>query len=118
MLLKNFIEKIKSGAEISFAETMAVIAENYNYQATSFSNGLAEAVLSNPAGQNEGSCKIFAFAQLNQLTPEQTLSLFGDFYRVDVLQNPAANNHQNIRNFIKYGWEGIHFNAAPLTPKT
>ncbi len=110
MNLTDFLAQIKENTPVSFAETMAVIAENYVYSPTAFRNG----ELDNAAGQNEGSCKIFAFAQLNELTEEQTLSLFGDYYRVDVLQNPDANDHQNIRQFMEQGWAGIVFENAAL----
>ena len=115
MSLASFLEKIKNNAAVSFDETMAVINENYHYQPTEFSNGLGEQCLINKAGTNEGSCRIFAFAQIHQLDQQQTLNLFGDYYRVDVLANPTGTGHQNIRNFMQYGWEGIHFNGEALT---
>lgn len=116
MSIDLFLEKIKNNEVINFDETIAVISENYHYQATEFSNGLHENILINKAGTNEGSCKIFAFAQVYQLTQQQTLNLFGDYYRLDVLNNPDGTTHQNIRNFIKYGWEGIHFAGNALSP--
>ncbi|MGR9115974.1 MAG: HopJ type III effector protein [Gammaproteobacteria bacterium] len=117
MSLTAFLEKIKSHKKVSFNETINVISEFYDYQATEFSNGLDENVVINKAGQNEGSCKIFAFASLNGLDQQQTLNLFGDYYRQDVLNNPEGTDHQNIRNFMRYGWEGIHFKGAALTAK-
>lgn len=116
MKLEKFIEKITQGETISFNETIIIITENYHYQPTEFSNGIGDDVLVNPAGTNEGSCKIFAFAKLQQLNQHQALSLFGDYYRVDVLQNPKGTNHQNIRKFMQHGWEGIRFKGAALTP--
>lgn len=116
MSIDLFLDKIKNNACISFDETIAVISENYHYQATEFSNGLNETILINQAGTNEGSCKIFAFAQIHQLTQQQTLNLFGDYYRLDVLNNPDGTNHQNIRNFIKYAWKGIRFTGKALIP--
>lgn len=115
MTKKEFLNRISNNETISFDDTMAVIADNYNYQATEFSNGLGDDILVNAAGTNEGSCKIFAFAQLHQLNQDQTLQLFGDYYRQDVLQDPQGTGHQNIRLFIKYGWEGINFSGTVLT---
>lgn len=89
---------------------MAVIADCYDYTPTTFTNGDAK----NVAGTNEGSCKLFAFAQLNSLTEAQTLHAFGDYYRVDVLKNPEGSDHANIRNFIKTGWQGINFEGTAL----
>ncbi len=117
MSLSQFINEIKSNNPVSLDETIAVITENYHYQPTEFSNGLDTNTVINAAGINEGSCKIFAFAQINQLTQQQTLNLFGDFYRKDVLGNLAGEGHQNIRNFIHSGWKGIDFSGQALILK-
>ncbi len=117
MPLSDFLQQIKNNDNISFDQTIATITENYIYTATEFSNGLAAAKLINTAGANEGSCKIFAFAQINHLNQQQTLNLFGDFYRKDVLEDPSGDGHQNIRKFMQFGWEGIHFSAPALATK-
>lgn len=117
MSLSDFLQRIKNNEKISFDQTITIITENYTYTATEFSNGLAAAKLINTAGSNEGSCKIFSFAQINQLNQQQTLNLFGDFYRKDVLEDPSGDGHQNIRNFIQFGWEGIDFSAPALATK-
>jgi hypothetical protein len=110
--LKNFLDKIKNNQFVSFPETIAYIDENYTFTPTTFKNGNQI----NNTGENNGSCKIFAFAQLNQFTKEETLSLFGDFYQ-DVLNTPNATDHQNIRNFMIFGWEGIQFEGEVLRAK-
>jgi hypothetical protein len=110
--LNNFLDKIKSNQFISFPETIAHIDENYIFTPTTFKNGNQV----NTAGENNGSCKIFAFAKLEQFTQEETLSLFGDFYQ-DVLKTPDATDHQNIRNFMIFGWEGIQFEGEVLRAK-
>ena len=115
MNLDTFIKKIIANESVTFSETMAIIDEHFQYQASQFHNGLGKDRLTNTAGTNEGSCKIFAFARLQQLDKLQTLALFGDYYRLDVLSNPEGNDHQNIRNFIKYGWDGITFDQEPLS---
>jgi len=117
MSLAAFIEKAKQQQPISFNETIEVITAHYDYQPTEFSNGLGEDALISPAGTNEGSCKIFTFAQLHQLDQQQTLNLFGDFYHTDVLNDPNGTSHQNIRNFMRDGWAGIQLNGTALTPK-
>ncbi len=117
MSLTVFLEKIKNTTAVSFDESMAAITENYHYQPTEFSNGLHEYKLTNLAGTNEGSCRIFAFAKLHGFNPQQTLNLFGEFYRRDVLNNPEGSDHQNIRLFMRYGWEGVVFNGVALTPR-
>jgi len=116
MTLAAFLEKARNIADISFAESIQTINDHYIYQATEFSTGLAASKLVNQAGTNEGSCRILAFASLNCLSEEQTLNLFGDYYRQDVLNNPEGNDHQNIRNFMRDGWAGVVFEGVALLP--
>lgn len=118
MTINALLEQLNSQPDtIEFNDVMDVIAENYQYQATTFSNGQGDAQVVNQAGTNEGSCRLFAFAKLQGLDQAQTLALFGRFYREDVLQHPDGNDHGNIRNFIKFGWDGINFEGTPLTAK-
>ena len=118
MNLSEFKEKITQNAAISFSETIKVITDNYQYTPTEFTNGLNADAVINAAGTNEGSCKIFAFALLNELSESQTLNLFGDYYHKDVLLSPEGTDHANIRTFMKYGWAGISFNGAALSSLT
>tara|TARA_R110001583_G_scaffold67490_7_gene192897 strand:- start:6092 stop:6436 length:345 start_codon:yes stop_codon:yes gene_type:complete len=114
MLINTFLEKLNHTPEsIEFSETMAVIEENYRFLEVAFVNGEQK----NASGENSGSCKLFAFAQLQQFSKEQTLACFGDYYRIDVLQNPDANDHQNIRQFMINGWSGISFSTQALMAK-
>lgn len=112
MTLADFLTQIKAKNAVNFADTIAVINENYSYQPTAFRNGEFE----NAAGQNEGSCKIFAFAKLQKLNETETLQLFGDYYRVDVLEHSDGSDHQNIRQFMQHGWAGILFENETLKP--
>lgn len=110
----EFINKVEENpTSISFAETIAEIDSNYTFTPTAFKNGNQF----NNAGENNGSCKIFAFAKLNHLEKDETLSLFGSYYFDDVLKNPEGNDHQNIRNFMSFGWEGILFEGEALELK-
>ncbi|WP_438970263.1 HopJ type III effector protein [Methylophaga sp.] len=114
MQLQDFLTQLSSAPEtIEFDDTMAVIDAHYDFAPTAFSNGNCD----NEAGQNNGSCKILAFGQLNDLSPQQTLACFGKFYRDDVLANPNGQDHQNIRQFIKSGWSGVVYAGQPLTLK-
>ncbi|MGY8913958.1 MAG: HopJ type III effector protein [Flavobacteriales bacterium] len=92
---------------------MAVIEDNYYFDPVKFINGN----LVNEAGQNSGSCKIFSFAKLQDLNKSETLACFGDYYHHDILQNPFGEDHQNIRNFMRTGWEGMTFEREALTKK-
>jgi HopJ type III effector protein len=103
----------KSSEEIMFKDVIAFIDEHYDFTPTKFTNGNTV----NEAGQNNGSCKVFSFARLNDLSKQETLNLFGEFYREDVLKNPDGTDHQNIRNFMQSGWEGICFEGKALKRK-
>lgn len=108
------LEQLKTSPEtIQFKEVIAYIDENYNFTPTKFTNGNTV----NEADQNNGSCKVFSFGKLNNLSKEDVLNLFGEFYREDVLKNPEGTDHQNIRNFIEFGWAGISFEGEALTRK-
>jgi len=112
--MKSFLEKIKTSPENnSFENTIATIDKNYFFTPCEFRNG----DLLNTENQNNGSCKIFAFARLHNLTEQQTLHCFGDYYRTDVLKHPDSTDHQNIRHFIQQGWSGIDFVKQPLSKK-
>ena len=113
-LMKQFLQTLKTTPDsTTFNDTIAVIDAHYDFTPTAFRNG----ELQNEAGQNNGSCKVFSFAKLHNLTPQQTLHCFGAYYRDDVLKHPQGTDHQNIRNFIKTGWEGIVFQGNALTLK-
>ena len=112
MEISGYIDKVKTAPDtLEFNELMVLIEAKYTFTPTEFSNG----DYLNTADQNQGSCKLFSFAQLNGLSKEETLACFGAFYREDVLQNPDADNHQNIRNFMQSGWDGIKFSSEALS---
>lgn len=95
---------------VDFKTVMAVIDAEYDFTPTRFTNG--DQI--NEANTNNGSCKIFAFGQRHGLSEQATLHAFGDFYTQDVLQNPEGTDHQNIRNFMRTGWAGVHFDGEAL----
>ena len=97
MTLNAFLAKLADTPTlIEFTDTMAVIEQNYHFTPSVFNNhGLISS-----ANENNGSCKIFAFAKLNQLSKQNTLDCFGAFYRDDVLKHPDAHDHMNIRTFM------------------
>ncbi len=114
MTLEHLLTQLKNDpGNTTFDDVISVIDNNYNFTPSEFSNGN----LLNAANQNNGSCKIFAFAKLHNLTEDQTLNCFGDYYRKDVLEHPEADDHQNIRNFISTGWKGIKYTCDALSLK-
>jgi len=114
MTLNAFLAQlIASPSSIEFNDTMAVIEAHYEFSPTQFSNGS----ILNQTGDNNGSCKIFAFGLAQDLSEQQTLACFGAYYRDDVLAHPQGDDHQNIRNFMLSGWDGIHFEGQALIAK-
>ncbi|WP_234495492.1 HopJ type III effector protein [Vibrio maritimus] len=112
--MEKFLELLAAQPnDVMFEQTMQVIDEHFEFSPVSFTNGETQ----NQAGQNNGSCKIFAFAKIKELDEQSTLACFGQYYRDDVLKNPNGNDHANIRNFIKHGWAGIRFDGVALTAK-
>lgn len=108
----ELIEKLKRG-QVDFNIVMQVIENYYDFTPSEFKNGQTI----NIENTNNGSCKIFAFGQLNGLSKQATLNAFGRFYTEDVLKHPENEDHQNIRNFIEFGWDGIRFEKTALAVK-
>jgi len=114
MTLDTFLTKLTTSPnDIAFTETMAIIDATYIFTPTQFSNGNTV----NQAGENNGSCKIFAFGLKQGLSESQTLACFGAYYRDDVLAHPQGDDHQNIRHFMRSGWAGIDFENDALSIK-
>ena len=103
---------------VHFNQVLEVIDNYYDFTPTRFTSGEGAHQRINEAGTNEGSCKVFGFALLHSLDRAQTLHCFGDYYRVDVLQNPEGVDHGNIRNFLRSEWAGIEFDVPPLALKS
>ena len=103
----NNLLKDLSKQSIAFKDVIEFIEGHYQHHATAFKNG----DVYNDAMQNQGSAKVFAFGQLHNLTKEETLQLFAEHYHA-VLKHPDGIDHQNIRQFIAHGWEGIAFEQA------
>ncbi len=114
MKLETLLEKISEQPNnIEFTDVINTIDAEYTFTETAFTNGLQK----NLAGENSGSCKLLSFASLHKLSEKQALSLFGDYYRKDVLENPEGKDHQNIRQFMQHGYKGLTFENHALTPK-
>ena len=114
MTIPEFKTKLKTTnlTAITFKETMQVIEDHYNFNPTAFLNG--DTI--NNAGENNGSCKLFAFAMHQELTKEATLFSFGEYYQ-SVLDDKNGTSHQNIRNFMQTGFKGLSFENEALTLK-
>lgn len=98
--------------QIQFKDVLAFIDARYQHTATAFKNGTNH----NQATENQGSAKVLFFAQLHDLSVEQTLSLFAEHYQA-VLNTPDGKDHQNIRQFMQHGWAGVKFDGTVLIEK-
>jgi hypothetical protein len=112
MTQEEYLEALRSGAQMNFADLIELIDKNYNYTPASFING----DLQNSVTENQGSAKLFCFGAIHQLTQLEALHCFGEHYQ-GVLNDPKGDAHQNIRNFIIYGWEGLKFDSPVLVEK-
>jgi hypothetical protein len=110
-MVKEILAKLESG-EAKFIDVINYIESKYTHTPAAFKNGLQN----NAADQNQGSAKVFAFAKLESLSQEDTLKLFAEHYNA-VLDTPNGEDHQNIRQFMINGWEGIEFENDALTSK-
>ncbi|MCG8794779.1 HopJ type III effector protein [Tenacibaculum finnmarkense] len=114
MTLQEFKNKLRNTPkELDFSDTINVIEENYNFTPSAFKNGDLE----NTSTQNLGSCKVLSFAIKQQLSKEETLACFAQYYFIDVLETPNGAGHQNIRNFMNTGFDGLVFDTETLVEK-
>lgn len=110
-MVQDLLQQLQAG-EAKFVDVIQHIEARYTHTPTAFQNGQQH----NAATENQGSAKVFSFAQLNQLDQQQTLNLFAEHY-ASVLATPDASDHQNIRQFMQNGWDGIQFEGVALTAK-
>eukprot|EP00965_Chrysotila_dentata_P041760 1385195-Pleurochrysis_carterae.AAC.1 len=112
---KKVVDKMRSdtSAMLQFEEVMSAIEDSFEVTEVSFSVGDTESA----TGENMGSAKIFSFGKLAGLTEEETLRLFGQYYK-DVLDTPNGSDHANIRSFMASGWAGVKFPwGLAISPK-
>ena len=110
-MAQTLLAQLKDGSA-KFADVIAFIEARYQHTPTAFQNGAQF----NAATENQGSAKVFSFAQLEGLNQADTLSLFAEHY-ASVLATPEGTDHQNIRQFMQNGWNGIKFEGDALTAK-
>lgn len=109
--LSVLVEKAKSN-NLFFQETLEFINLFYIHTPGAFRNG----EMFNGPDENQGSARVFAFAKKNHLDQATTLALFAEHYQ-SVLADPDGSNHQNIRQFMINGLEGIAFDDEVLVKR-
>ncbi|WP_130804087.1 HopJ type III effector protein [Acinetobacter ihumii] len=107
----ELLTQLENG-QAKFSDVLAHIEARFNHTPTAFKNGQQH----NAATENQGSAKVFSFAQIEGLDQAQTLSLFAEHYAA-VVSTPEGTDHQNIRQFMQHGWDGISFEGQALTTK-
>ena len=110
-MTQNLLAQLKDGTA-KFADVLAFIEAHYQHTPTAIKNGAQ----SNAATEHQGSAKVFSFAKLQGLNQADTLSLFAEHYAA-VLTTPDATDHQNIRQFMQHGWDGVTFDGTALSAK-
>ena len=110
-MAQSLLAQLKDGSA-KFADVLAFIEARYQHTPTAFQNGTQLTA----ATENQGSAKVFSFAKIEGLNTEDTLSLFAEDY-ASVLATPEATDHQNIRQFMQNGWDGIQFEGDALTAR-
>ena len=101
------------GSDVMFEDVMEMVDKWYETQLLEFTNG---DVVNKPS-ENDGSARVLSYAALSNLGKDDTLKLWGQYYR-EVKDDPDGDSHSNIRSFMKTGWEGVPFeNGIALTKK-
>lgn len=105
------LQQLQNG-EAKFADVLAHIEAHFVHTPTAFQNGAQ----SNAATENQGSAKVLSYAKIEGLNQADTLSLFAEHYDA-VLNTPEGTDHQNIRQFMQHGWDGVAFEGKALQAK-
>ncbi|APV37270.1 HopJ type III effector protein [Acinetobacter soli] len=105
------LQQLQNG-EAKFADVLAHIEAHFVHIPTAFQNGAQ----SNAATENQGSAKVLSYAKIEGLNQADTLSLFAEHYSA-VLNTPEGTDHQNIRQFMQHGWDGVAFEGEALQAK-
>jgi len=107
----EFLQQLPQ-TDFVFETTLEFIEAHYTFTASAFNN----VGVINSDKQNQGSCKVFAFGQLFELTQQQALQCFGQHY-LDVLATPEVDNHLHLRLVLKDGLADLPFDHFPLEKK-
>ena len=110
-LVNDLLVQLEAGTA-QFSDVISLIDMHYQHTPTAFQNGAQH----NSTEQNQGSAKVLSFAKLNGLDQTQTLRLFAEHYQ-SVVATPEGADHQNIRQFMVNGWDGVTFEGEALAGK-
>lgn len=111
MNTEQYLEKLKSGEGMQFADFTDLIENEYNFTAVGFTNG----DLSNGDDENQGSAKVLCFGIMHELGENEVLRCFGEHYQSVLGSLADRTSHLNIRNFMRTGWQGVVIDPSALT---
>jgi 3-hydroxyisobutyrate dehydrogenase-like beta-hydroxyacid dehydrogenase len=110
MKLDAFLKQLNDDpASVTLDMALSTVGENYEFTPCGYTLGGVRF-----EADKTRSCQLYAFGLLHKLTRQQTLACFGHHYHDDVLKNPQGTDHQTVRLFMKYGWDGLKLDAMPL----
>ena len=113
MNTQQYIEQLRSGAQMKFSDFIDLIAREYSFSNIAFENS----GVFNSKDENQGSAKVFCFGLMHSLSEREVIKCFGEYYQ-SVLDSPQdQSSHLNIRSFMNSGWGGVTIDFAALTIK-
>ena len=113
MNTKEYLQNLKSGAQMKFSDFLDLIEQEYTFSNIAFTNN----GLTNSKDENQGSAKVFYFGLMHSLDEKDVIRCFGEHYK-SVLESPKdVTSHLNIRIFLKTGWEGVSIDKKALSVK-
>mgnify|MGYP002715060916 CR=1 FL=1 len=83
--------------DYAFSETLAFVAEHYDYQPSAFRNGDVE----NAAGQNEGSCKTLGLALLEGLSQGELVRAADAVVKDAILEGASKVSPDALRDALQ-----------------
>ena len=112
MNTSEYLEQLRSGVKMDFSDFTNLIDQEYEFLNVAFTNS----GLVNSKEENQGTAKVFCFGLIHSLSESDTLRCFGEHYQ-SVIEDSNGTSHQNIRNFMKTGFDGLAFESEVLSSK-
>ena len=109
-MAQELLAQLQAGTA-KFSDVLAYIEARYQHTPTAFQNGAQH----NAATENQGSAKVF-FCQVTRFRPSTNFKFICRALRI-CIGYPRGNDHQNIRQFMQNGWDGVKFEGQALTEK-
>lgn len=109
-MAQELLAQLQAGTA-KFSDVLAYIEARYQHTPTAFQNGAQY----NAATENQGSAK-FSLCQVTRFRPSTNFKFICRTLRI-CISYPRGTDHQNIRQFMQNGWDGVKFEGQALTEK-